>query len=148
MKWIITDLDHTMADGKWRDREIPTRSTSEDWDKYHEQSIYDQPIPAMIAMLNALASQGIYSAIVTARPEKWRSLTMRWLRGVDVTIHALLMRGDDDYRPSPLVKVDLVNKFFAHDIQSVLFAIDDRDDIITAYRGMGLNCLQCYARMM
>ena len=51
---------------------------------------------------------GLLGLAVTARPEKWRGITLAWLARVDAPFDHLLMRPADDFRRAPEVKVDLL----------------------------------------
>jgi beta-phosphoglucomutase-like phosphatase (HAD superfamily) len=130
---LITDLDHTLAASSWRDQH-----RGGNWDAYHEMAKDDPPILPMISLINAL-SLGAKIVCITTRPEKWRTLTMNWLLKHLVDIDELLMRPNDDFRPSPVLKVALAQQFLVEDENVV--AIDDREDVLQAYRAVGIKAL-------
>jgi beta-phosphoglucomutase-like phosphatase (HAD superfamily) len=131
---IIVDIDATLAASGWRDNIRP------DWDAYHAASKDDQPNEVMVELINTLAKHHFIVA-VTTRPAKWRRLTMHWLlKNGCGCINKLLMRPDDDFRPSPVVKVELIAPFMAECRHIV--ALDDRDDVVAAYVAAGFTALQ------
>lgn len=142
-KTILVDIDHTISNSFWRDSMMGNR----DWDAYHSASVDDKPIPDTIDMLCALQVQGYKIIGITARPEKWRDLTMKWLIRHLVCMDELLMRPDDSFRPAPEIKMELVAKRFGDNLcEEVAFIMDDRDDIATAFKGCGITVLQVHAR--
>lgn len=138
---IIIDVDHTISDAAWRDNLI-----GGPWDDYHTASATDQPIDEIAQMLQMIG-RGFFVVGCTARPEKWRGLTMQWLTKHGIQMDELLMRPDDDYRPAPVVKVDLCKRRFGmawpHEIA---FVMDDRDDVAAAFKAEGITVLQVHAR--
>jgi hypothetical protein len=139
MMIVACDIDHTLSDAWWRDGMIGVKS----WDEYHDAGADDFPLKETIELIRALSSH--YSIVgLTARPEKWRSQTNRWLMDNYVPMHHLLMRPDDDHRSSPLVKMDLLT---AHcPLSEVAFVLDDRADVASAFVEKQVTVLQVHAR--
>jgi phosphoglycolate phosphatase-like HAD superfamily hydrolase len=134
------DIDHSISDAAWRD------GLKGDWDAYYPEGDKDEPIHPMIDLVQALHACGHVIVAVTGRPEKWRSLTLTWLVRHKVEIDSLLMRPDDDYRPTPEVKLALVIDRFGHDFQHLVgLVIDDRDDVLSVFRARGVTCVQVFA---
>ena len=52
------------------------------------------------------------------------------------------MRKDGDYRPDTVVKKEIYEREIK-DKYEVLFAIDDRTQVVKTWRELGLTCLQC-----
>jgi hypothetical protein len=142
MRAIITDIDHTVSDSFWRDEMIGNLG----WDEYYEAGAKDSPLAEMVRLLSAMAhhEEGHLVVAVTARPRKWYHATMRWMVTHKIPVDEILMRPDDDHRPTPLVKVDLIRARFP-DLSEVLFCLEDRDDCVAAMRSLGLTVLQVYA---
>src|SRR5262245_18708587 len=136
---LITDLDHTLAASAWRDQH------KGDWDLYHRLAQDDKPIKPMINLINAL-TLNCATICITTRPEKWPQLTMTWLIKHDVKIHTVLMRPNDNFKPSPELKVQLIKSYFnaASSLDATtteIVAIDDREDILNAYSTIGIKTL-------
>jgi len=126
---VFIDIDHTVSDAAWRDAMIGGEGG---WDAYHLAAVRDKPIEPMANIVRALHLASHTVVASTARPEKWRQLTMAWLIQHDVPFDLLLMRGDKDFRPSPLIKLDHSKEGGQPDI-----VIDDRDDVCKAWAAKG-----------
>ena len=119
-----------------------------DWNAYHAASIDDEPITDVINMLESAAMMDASIITITARPEKWRKLTMGWMIKHQVPSDALLMRPDDVFRPSPEIKRELLLGHFGEGFrEEIAFILEDRDDVVAMYREMGLTVFQVFARV-
>jgi hypothetical protein len=136
---LIVDIDHTVSDAAWRDPLIG------DWQNYHDQAVHDKPIAFVRELVTIYSVYRRYDIVaVTGRPEWNRGDTVRWLWDHQIPIDDILMRGQDDHRPAPEVKADLI-RLNVPDLSAIAFVLEDRDDCVAAYRQMGLNVLQVYS---
>ena len=145
-KHILVDIDHTLASSFWRDDMIGGEGG---WDAYHAASSEDEPIHDVVTIVNAFYGVGMTVIGVTARPEKWRQVTMGWLVKHFISMDELLMRPDDAYHPAPEIKVALALERFdnkANLKDQVALVIDDRDDVIEAFRALGVTAIQVFGR--
>jgi phosphoglycolate phosphatase-like HAD superfamily hydrolase len=133
----LVDIDHTVSNSFWRDAMI-----GGEWDDYHRAAIYDRPLPDTVAMIRALHDAGWSIYGLTARPSKWRKMTLDWLLAHDVKIDEMLMREDEDYRPAPAMKIALAKQKFGELRGVVTVVFDDRDDVIAAFRAEGVTAVQ------
>jgi hypothetical protein len=130
---LLTDLDHTLADASWRD------DHRGNWDEYYAMSANDKAVTQMVQLLAALRLR-TKIICVSARPEKWRTLTTYWLLKYNILVDELLMRPDNDYRKSPELKLALSEPYWKSDPNAVI-AIDDREDVLAAYGSVGIKLL-------
>lgn len=140
--FVLTDIDHCITDAYWRDHLIG------EWDEYHAQSVHDKPAEDTVSLLKALSKDHDIIGL-TARPERWYEITMRWMVQHDVPLDDVVMRGNDDYRSSPVLKTERAIGYFGslEAMQNqVALVIDDRDDVISAFRELGLTTLQISIR--
>jgi hypothetical protein len=137
---LLADLDHTLSDAAWRDIHLG------DWETYNRLAIDDKPITEIIAASRALVFLGWKMIIVTCRKESCRGATWVWLVNHRVMAEELLMRPDDDYRPSREVKVDLVKRRFGPDLKAAGVAMiwDDREDVLVPFREAGILTMQVH----
>lgn len=143
-RFILTDIDHTLSDAFHRDNMI-----GGPWDEYHAAAAADEPVHDMVEVLRSFALNGFIIIGLTTRPEKWRQLTMDWCVKHDVPLDELLMRGDDDYRASHEIKRRQALERFNGEAglrENVLLVMDDRDDVVAAFRALGVTVLQVSAR--
>jgi phosphoglycolate phosphatase-like HAD superfamily hydrolase len=135
---LLLDLDDTLADAAWRE------TLKDDWDFYHSQSPHDKPVAEVLATVRALFFAGWRIHVITARPERFREITLRWLIRYSVPVERVLMRSDNDKRRSPDVKLDLVLNNFPGVARKSMIAFDDREDVCQAYRSAGIIAFQIY----
>lgn len=139
-KYVITDLDHVVADAAWRDHLIPN------WDEYHAASAKDEPLDDICYLLNCLHNFGHFIIGLTGRTERWKNLSSFWLVAKGVPVDDLLMRPDKDFRPAPQVKLDLMDLHYPDWRENTAFILDDREDICTAFKAYNITTLQVTAR--
>ena len=133
MSYIILDIDGCIADDGWRIPAINWHATDpfKRYDEYHKLSYLD---PAGNHDLFKEQKHGIL--LLTSRPVAYRALTERWLKGVGVQWHALLMRNNPDHRPSSVVKHWQVLELWHYGValSEITCAYDDRPEILSMYR--------------
>ena len=141
-KAILLDIDHTVSNAFWRDQMV----AAGDWDAYHSAAVNDQPILDIVEMLRRLHAHYLIIGF-TSRPEKWRKMTVEWLLKHNVPFDEIHMRPADDNRKSPELKVSLAMGRFGRSLsETVAFVMDDRDDVIAAFRAIGVTAIQIYAK--
>lgn len=142
-KYVLVDIDHVVANSFWRDEMIGSNT---DWDQYHSSSWQDEPLEDVTAFLRSIWVDYFIVAF-TARPEKWRKMTMEWFIKHNIMVDELLMRPDDAFHPSPELKLKLVTERFGDQWQSkIAFILEDRDDVTAAFKAAGVTVLQVHAR--
>lgn len=140
MRWFACDLDHTLSDAAWRDPMLG------DWDAYNAAADADLPIQETLDLVRTLVASGTYQGIAwTARPEKWRALTLGWLARWDCPFEELIMRPLNDFRRAPELKLDLL-RARPGGLAAIEFVIEDRLDVVEACRGAGLTALHIHPR--
>jgi hypothetical protein len=125
---VIVDVDGTIAEKGERGYF--------DWDKVG----VDKPIPVIIDLLKVLYPVH-HILLFTGRDGSCRALTEAWLERHQVPYNALFMRASGDKRKDTIVKQEL---YAAHIVPhyDVQFVLDDRDQAVAMWRGLGLTCLQ------
>lgn len=136
--YVIFDLDGCISDDRRRRALLPTDPRGEsDWDAYHSDLSNDEFVNSDVLLPYVGEHQIVF---VTARPEKYRRRTWGWIFSNigDQGDYALLMRPDNDERPSPELKVALLRKHHIYPEQ-VVCAYDDRADVLSAYQDYGIK---------
>jgi hypothetical protein len=138
-KHAIIEIDGVLFDNSHREVQ------DGDWDDYWSLSAADRPIEALATLTNALSAMKVPIVAITARPEKWRSLTMQILLAARIQCDELIMRPDTDYGPAPEVKLRLAEaRFGIHDAalkDNVLLAIDQDERTLALYAAHGVPTL-------
>jgi hypothetical protein len=141
MKSVLIDIDHTISNAFWRDNMIGIST----WDEYHNASEADAPLHDVAGLIRRL--HGHYILIgLTARPEKFRSMTMKWCLRHDIPLDELLMRDYDNYESATKTKAELIRQRFVSPTMEIAFALEDREDCCTMLRGLGITVLQVFGR--
>jgi FMN phosphatase YigB (HAD superfamily) len=140
---VVFDLDGTLINVE----SVVHLAQAKEWDEFHEATLRCPPYQQMVDYARFIQRLTQIDWIVaTAKPEKFRHRTVNWLSVHGLMPEALLMRSDHDYRPSPELKLDMVRSYVGGEENwksSILFAVEDRDKMVDAWRGAGVPCLQC-----
>lgn len=138
-KAIIVDLDGTLSDPSERRHYV--ESQPKDFDKFYQELIYDNPNSWCEEIVRAFSDRGYTILYVTGRPNNYRRPTMDWLEAWDMPKGRLFMRDAWDYRPDFIIKEEIFNRI--KETFKILFAIDDRKQVVDMWRSKGIVCLQC-----
>lgn len=146
-KIVVVDLDGTLCNSAHREH----LAKAGQWDEFHALLMEDQPwqdVAGLLKMFEYMEGERLDAPFVvalTGRNEKYRTPTINWLARHDLSIDALLMRPDDDYRSDHELKPQLLNEFLSTmqwDKGKVMFILEDRDKVVEAWRDRGFTCFQ------
>ncbi|MFI1699080.1 MULTISPECIES: phosphatase domain-containing protein [Streptomyces] len=129
-KAVLVDIDGTVA--------LMTGRSPFDETRVHE----DLPNPPVIQVVRALHAAGNQIVFLSGRTDGSREATDAWLtEHVGVPYAGPFMRPTGDSRKDSIVKVEL---FDAHirDTYDVTCVLDDRSQVVQAWRAIGLTVLQ------
>ena len=102
----------------------------------------DRPNSPVITVIRAMAAAGNKVVFLSGRTDACRTATYDWLRGhVGVPFQGLYMRPAGDGRKDAVVKREMFDRH-VRDSYDVVCVLDDRDQVVAAWREMGLTCLQ------
>jgi hypothetical protein len=138
-KFIILDLDNCISDDSWRISFIDWKQKDPDlrYKNYLEAAPLDM---CKNRELFNLLDEGII--ILTARPERFRPQTERWLQHIaGLKFDWMLMRGNDEHDPSEVVKAAQLDQLLTMGIafEDIVVCYDDRQSVIDYYRSIGLR---------
>lgn len=141
---FLVDIDRTIFDDQWRDPMIGSAT----WDEYHAAAVDDKPVPETVQLIRDLHKAGNTMIGLTSRPDKWRKMTMEQLIKHDVPLDDLIMRPEGNFQTSPDLKLSLAQQALGNEIikHRVAFIIDDREDVIAAFKAIGLSALHIHIR--
>ncbi len=140
-KAVYCDLDGTLCDVEHRRHHVPDR-----WDLFFAGMGDDTIITHTEQVLRALHAAGYDIVIGSARPDenRYKDITIDWLRRHKIPYSAIYLRTGGDYRKDSIVKVELLDQMIA-DGWDIQFALDDRDQVVKAFRDYGLPVFQVNA---
>jgi hypothetical protein len=126
---IICDLDGTLA-------HLNGRSP------YDASSCIDDILNEPIAhIVRTYAGIGAQVLLCSGREAKYRKPTEAFLAKHENPYHELFMRKTRDFRKDAVIKTEIYNAEI-RDRYEVLFVLDDRNQVVEMWRGLGLTCLQ------
>lgn len=146
---VIVDIDGTLADLSVRYGKAPKpaqedKAAFQAWvDKVQDgvDMMADKPIGGMQELLHSLNHYGIDNTIVylTGRSNKYRQLTLGWLKLHDFPDGVLVMRKDDDWRKPSDYKEEHVQSLLLNQESKEFIALDDDydGDCSAMYRRLG-----------
>jgi hypothetical protein len=139
MRDIIVDLDGTVADCSHRQHYVQSKPSN--WKAFEAGIPHDTPHQHVIDLVNALYAAGWRVVLCSGRGEQSRDHSVTWLEKHDVNYHALYMRARNDSRRDDIVKMELLDQIIA-DGYNPSFVLDDRDQVVVAWRARGIPCFQ------
>lgn len=140
--WIVIDLDGTLCNINHRVH----LAQAKQWDEFNALCTEDAVVPAIQDLIWGMEETGYKTLVVTGRDEKFRHQTEVWLSENDVAPDTLLMRPTGTFASDHELKLLMIERFFGGKdqvLESVIFAVDDRDTVVQAMRDYGLVVLQC-----
>lgn len=105
----------------------------------------DLPNPAVIQAVHDAAKAGHHVIFCSGRTDACEEATLDWLRrhvvGGQNMNYLLFMRKAGDTRKDSVVKVELFDRHI-RDRFRVVYVLDDRDQVVRAWRALGLTVFQ------
>ena len=143
--WIF-DVDGTLANNLHRIKHL-TQNTDKDWDAFFAAQDKDEPYEAVMEIMNTLHKAGDKVIVITARDERFREVTLRWLKwhcNFDFNDGDLFMRKSGDRTDDDKIKLDILNEYLAvAPWYKVMGVFEDRHRVIDAWRDAGYYVFEC-----
>lgn len=140
MKYVIWDLDGTLADGRHRLHLLPKKDydKTESWTEFNLASVDDTPFQNNIDLCNLMAFRDYYKVIIlTGRSDVARSVTEDWLDIYGVNYTELVMRKQSDNRKDTVIKEEYLRSI---GLDNIWCCFDDLPHIAYHLRSLGLTC--------
>lgn len=103
--------------------------------------VLDKPIDSVIELVNMYHAKGYKVIFMSGRSDICEKETLKWLTSNNLPVHELHMRKDGDFRPDTIVKEELFFTYITNRY-NVRIVIDDRNQVVSRWRALGLKCLQ------
>lgn len=141
MKTILFDLDGTLADITHRRHYV--MSEKKNWVQFNAHIGEDKPSLPIVLLYKTLWQSGQYEIIiVSGRSEQYRKITEQWLIWHEIPFKRLVMRQIKDNRKDAIIKKEILD-LLRQEGKDILFAVDDRQQVVDMWRENGITCLQC-----
>jgi len=148
-KWMIFDLDGTLADITERRKLADLGDGKIDWNKFFEPENIklDKPNKGVIVIAQYLYRAGIKILILSGRSEKTHLATIEWLQKYEVPYDLIKMRPttqDWNFMPDEHLKQYWLNKLFSGSVRrkNLIAVFDDRQKVVDMWRKNNVTCLQ------
>lgn len=136
---IIFDIDGTITDITHRRKYV--KQSPKDWDNFNDLMKDDILQHWAKALIKDLRIR--YDIIlITGREERFREITLDWLRRNDVHSNMLLMRTTGDKTDDDVIKKGLYERH-VEPRYDIIAVFEDRSRVVKMWRDLGLTCLQC-----
>jgi len=129
-KAVIYDVDGTLAHNNGKRGYF-------DWNKVYVD-VVDEKVRET---LNVFKSSGYKIIIVTGRDGSCEELTKNWLKTNNIHFDHFFMRQEDDYRKDTIIKKEIYDNHIKDNF-NVLGVFDDRNQVVSMWREVGLKCYQ------
>jgi hypothetical protein len=138
----IFDIDGTLANLEHRLHFIKQKSP--DWDSFHNNVIFDQPIKPVITTCQML-SKFCDIWYFTGRMECCRGDTIAWLHHNVIGFEEpnLTMRNQGDTREDFVIKQEMLHNMLHIDRDRLVAVFDDRQQVVDMFRSNGIQVFQC-----
>ena len=134
---VIFDIDGTIADV-----DDLLRYWDADPEEFYKLVGEAKRIRPIVLMYQCLFEEGVDLVVYTARPEKIRTATEKWLTENGIFYQNLLMAKDNDTRHDVDIKLELLRENGLTP-DKVAFIVEDRTCVVEALRKAGYTVLQC-----
>ena len=136
-RYVIFDLDGTL---------INVNSITHligDWEQFHMESLRCPPHEKMVEFARRM--QCCCDLIIsTGKPEAYYQRAVDYLSVLGIQPEAIIMRPALNTESDAQLKLRKLEEYLGADWRDqVLFAVDDRDKMVEAWRAAGVTCLQC-----
>lgn len=140
-KAIIVDLDGTLCNTQHRQHYMEGKKKN--WQAFYDGLVNDEPNEWCLSLINAMEASGHRILFVSGRPDSYKHKTVLWLNtNTSTTAYKLFMRREGDFRKDSIVKQEIYRELIEPSFD-VVFCVDDRQQVVDAWREIGLTCLQC-----
>ena len=132
---VCFDMDGTLNDVRRLQPFLMGRRR--DFDSFHRMSEFEPANESVVTALRSAADAGLKILITTARQEKYRETTQKWLDDRGIPYENIFMRRQDDFRPDYEVKKDIFD--FINDFYDIVRCYDDNPQAIRAWEEKGVR---------
>lgn len=127
---VIFDMDGTLCDVRMVRHHV--RGKDRNFHAFHTESEFCPPNLHVLEMAKDLEGTDVKVVIVTAREERYRALTERWLNKHGVEYDELITRPYGDQRPDYETKKEILDKLSKH--YRIVHAVDDNPNVLQLWR--------------
>jgi phosphoglycolate phosphatase-like HAD superfamily hydrolase len=139
---VIVDLDGVLSDAAGRQHFLDNKERA-DWEAFFD-NVGNDPLVFEMHRLLELLDPTLVVVLLTARPGRVQAQTLAWLEHFDVRWDLLVMRPDDDHRPSNRFKQGVLEALRGSGFDVLLAVEDDRRNV-AMFRDHDVPCLYIHS---
>lgn len=137
---IIIDIDGTLANIDHRLHHM--KKAKKDWAAFNREIVNDSINNWCLQIVDKF--HYTHEIILcSGREDRYRNETLAFLKKYNVPYSLLLMRNRNDFRKDCIIK-EIIYEFEIKARANILFAVDDRKQVVDLWRKHGLVCLACH----
>lgn len=132
---VIFDFDGTLCDVT-SVRHHVTDPRRKNYKAFHYGSLFCPPIEWVVAEVRRHHDAGTHILVVTAREQKWHTLSTGWLEHHGIPFHEIHMRATGDFRKDRIIKAEILAELAERfDVQH---AYDDNPSVLALWEELGI----------
>lgn len=108
---------------------------------YQRDFLKDSPNLPVIETISLYNQEGYEIILVSGRKDTFKQDTLSWLEKYGVLWDFLYMRPTDDIRKDSIFKEEIYHTHLEGKY-NIFFVLDDRQQVVDLWRGLGLTCFQ------
>lgn len=136
---IISDLDGTLCNLDHRLHYI--KAEKKNWKSFLSEIDKDIPYDYCVKIIEAMLNSGYMIVLCSGRSDEYKEKTEQWLGKYGIYYDSLFMRPAKDYRKDYIIK-EILLEFEIKTRYNVLFALDDRQQVVDVFRKHDIRVLQ------
>ena len=139
----MVDLDGTLCKSM-HPNEFTDEFGTVDWQSWMSSNAYAPVNEWCRDIINGAVVMGTKVVFLTARTgdEHGRKVTDDWLKNNGFSGYDLVMRAENDFRKDDVIKLEVYIQKIAP-IYDVIFAVDDKRNVVDMWRAVGVVGLHC-----
>lgn len=137
---VIYDVDGTLVNVSGIRHLVAAGLKNRDFDAFHRASVDCPPIPEVVYSAQLWGEAGLKVGQLTARQEKYRSLTSFWIADHKVPSDLLVMRDDGDFRSDAEIKREKIARLLEQ--YEIELAYDDNPAIWEVWDEFSIPCVR------
>lgn len=136
---IMVDIDGTLANLDHRLHHV--RNGNKDWGRFFKECGADGVYEDVKRIVELEFQAGTSVVLCSGRPEDNREKTETWAAYYSIPYTTLKMRPAKNYKQDAITKV-MLYRYEIKPFYNIRYVLDDRTQVVDAWRKIGLSCFQ------
>lgn len=137
---VMIDIDGTLANLDHRLHHVKGEG-KKDWGAFFRECGKDLVYPDTKRIMDLEFEAGTSVVLCSGRPSDYREQTEKWLTRNEINYMSLKMRPHNNFKQDSVTKV-MLYRYEIKPFYNILYILDDRSQVVEAWRKIGLVCHQ------